>query len=279
MTTPDPFGSYASGDHAPRSPAVVVVIPCYNEAERLDRDAMRALAAGGRVDLLFVDDGSLDATAAVLAELTAGLPSAAVVELADNVGKGEAVRHGLRHAIASGAVEMVGYLDADLATPGAEMLRLVDALCAQPGLHAALGSRVARLGSTINRSPIRHYLGRFFASAASIALGCRVYDTQCGAKLFRVTPALIVALERPFRSPWAFDVELLDRLFTGDGSVSPVPAVAIVEVPVDVWTERGGSRLDPIAMVNAFAVVLTIIARRARRQVGARWASTRLDRH
>ncbi|MDQ1419024.1 MAG: hypothetical protein QOJ52_986, partial [Acidimicrobiaceae bacterium] len=84
-----------------------------------------------------------------------------------------------------------------------------------------LGSRIARLGSTIERTARRHLLGRVFATAASVALGCQVYDTQCGAKVFRVTPALTVALQRPFRSAWAFDVELQSRLLTGGPSVPP----------------------------------------------------------
>lgn len=242
----------------------VLVVPCYNEADRLDRDALRQLANGGQVRLLLVNDGSGDATASVLAEVAAGTASQ-VLNLTTNAGKGEAVRFGLRSAIATGAT-VVGYFDADLATPPSEMLRLLGTLHRREDLDVVLGSRVALLGSVIHRSALRHYLGRVFASVASLALGCRVYDTQCGAKVFRVTPALSGALERPFRSPWAFDVQLLSRLLSGDGGHPPVAVEAMVEVPLEEWQERGDSRLGLGSMVRAFIEILLMIAVRALRR-------------
>jgi glycosyltransferase involved in cell wall biosynthesis len=239
-------------------------VPCYNEADRLDRDALRRLAGGGRVRLLLVNDGSRDATASALAEVAAGTATQ-VLDMATNAGKGEAVRYGLQSAIAAGATT-VGYFDADLATPPSEMLRLLDVLESREDVDVVLGSRVARLGSVIHRSALRHYLGRVFASAASLALGCRVYDTQCGAKVFRVTPALSGALERPFRSPWAFDVQLLGRLLSGDGRHLPVAVGAMVEVPLEEWRERGDSRLGLGAMISAFAEILLMIVFRALRR-------------
>ena len=62
---------------------------------------------------------------------------------------------------------------------------------------------MARLGSSIERNALRHYLGRAYATLASMALGITVYDTQCGAKVFRVNDTFVAALAEPFRSSWA----------------------------------------------------------------------------
>jgi glycosyltransferase involved in cell wall biosynthesis len=236
----------------------VLVIPCYNEAARLDQAALRAFVdrrAG--VSLLLVNDGSTDETEGCLRALAAERPGRIdALSLPANAGKAEAVRHGLRAALAAGA-DVVGYFDADLSTPTAEMARLLDVLDAR-GAEVVMGARVALLGVDIRRQAARHYLGRVFASVASLVLRTRVYDTQCGAKLFRRTPALGAALETPFRSRWAFDVELLGRLLAGGPGVPPTRPQAIVEVPLEVWRDVPGSKLKPAAMVGA-AKDLTLI--------------------
>ncbi|MGI9032484.1 MAG: glycosyltransferase [Acidimicrobiales bacterium] len=242
----------------------MIVVPCYNEEHRLDVDAMGGLANSGQVRLLFVNDGSTDGTAGVLGGIESVAPDVEVVDLPVNVGKGEAVRGGLLRAIGHGS-QVVGYYDADLSTPPAELLRLVEVLGDHPSLEAVLGSRVALLGSVIERSPCRHYLGRVFASAASIALGLRVYDSQCGAKVFRATPSLSAAIERPFRSRWAFDIELLHRLLTGCGHARALPPDAFLEVPLQAWSSVGASRLTPQAALSAGAVVMSMICQRSRR--------------
>ncbi|MDQ1426620.1 MAG: hypothetical protein QOK39_96 [Acidimicrobiaceae bacterium] len=248
-----------------------MVVPCYNEQFRLNKAVLQAFARTGGMRLLFVDDGSVDGTAEVLADLAAECPGGAVevLHLPSNLGKGEAVRAGLRDAITSGS-EIVGYFDADLSTPPTEVLRLVAALAGRPDLEVVLGSRIARLGSTIERTVRRHLLGRVFATAASVALGYQVYDTQCGAKVFRVTPALTVALQRPFRSAWAFDVELLSRLLTGGPSVPPVAVQAMVEVPLNEWTETRGTHLRVGAMAGAFADVCWMAGQRQCRRISRR---------
>jgi glycosyltransferase involved in cell wall biosynthesis len=219
----------------------VVVVPCFNEERRLDERAFTDLAATGRVRLLFVDDGSTDATAAVLARMSAD-DGIEVFTLGANAGKAEAVRRGLLVAVRGGA-GLVGYYDADLATPPGELLRQVATLEDRPELTGVLGSRVARLGSSIERHALRHYLGRSYATLASWALGFTVYDTQCGAKVFRVGETFAAALAEPFRSSWAFDVELLDRLVRGFGGAAPVPPTAFVEVPLGSWRDVSGSKL------------------------------------
>jgi glycosyltransferase involved in cell wall biosynthesis len=225
--------------------ATTIVVPCFNEEARLDADGFAVLAEHPDVRVLFVDDGSRDGTRALLERLAARWPrGAAVLALDENRGKAEAVRQGLRHALAGGA-ELVGYLDADLATPAVEMLRLRDAILAS-GAQAVLGARVALLGRDIQRSAARHYLGRVFATAASVVLRLPVYDTQCGAKLFRASPRLDAALAEPFHSRWSFDIELIGRLVPPNGE-----PVGIVEVPLESWHDVGGSTLRLPQMVKS----------------------------
>lgn len=251
----------------PRTMArLTVVVPCYNEADRLDGPTFVSFV-DGRPDasLIFVDDGSKDATATVLAELAAKRPAAIrVMSLQPNRGKAEAVRQGLLDALAAGA-GIVGYLDADLSTPTSELPRLLAAV-ERPGIDVAMGARVALLGNDIHRSPVRHYLGRVFASGASLILRARIYDTQCGAKLFRATPAVSAALAEPFLSRWAFDVEFLGRLLAGTPSVPALPLDAIVEVPLSVWHDVKGSKLGAVAMVRTLKDLAMIAADLAARR-------------
>ncbi|HEY3595095.1 MAG TPA: glycosyltransferase [Polyangiaceae bacterium] len=225
------------------------VIPCYNEAARLDEQAFLAAVQDDAIDLLCVDDGSRDATPDQLRDLAAQKPDRiAVLTLIENGGKAEAVRQGMLRAIAGGA-EVVGYLDADLATPIAEMRRLTDILIRRE-VDVVLGARVAMLGHRIERRSWRHYLGRLFASAASMALRLPIYDTQCGAKVFRRTAALESALAQPFRSRWAFDIELIGRLLGGE---SKLDETKILEEPLREWHDVRGSKLRLAQMAGAAA--------------------------
>ncbi len=208
-----------------------------------------AVAADAAPSLLFVDDGSTDDTRGVLAQLVAKLADtgvvARVVSLGANGGKAEAVRAGMLEALAQGA-EVVGYYDADLATPPSEMLRLLDVL-RERRLDVVVGARVALLGRSIERKAHRHYLGRVFATFASVILGVPIYDTQCGAKVFRRTPALEAALRAPFVGRWAFDVELIGRLLAGAPGAPGVAVDAIAEIPLRAWRDVAGSTLRPSA--------------------------------
>lgn len=234
-----------------RDAATVLVIPCFNEETRLSGDDVRALLADG-VRVILVDDGSRDGTAALLQRLEAESPERVrALILPRNGGKGEAVRAGMRAALDDGAA-LTGYLDADFATPPEEILRLRDELLAHDA-QVVIGARVRRLGSRIDRRPTRHYLGRIFATAASLALGVGVYDTQCGAKLFRDVPALRAALDAPFTSRWAFDVELLARLLRPASGAPAVPVSAFLEVPLRAWRDVAGSKLRGATMLRAGA--------------------------
>ncbi|HTO72070.1 MAG TPA: glycosyltransferase [Myxococcota bacterium] len=234
-----------------------LVVPCFNEASRLPGDAFRAFCARTpSVDFLFVNDGSTDATLERLRELERELPGrVGVLDLERNGGKAEAVRRGMCTAFKSSA-EHVGYWDADLATPLDEIPRFTSLLAARPHVELVMGARVQLLGRRVRRSPVRHYLGRVFATAVSQVLHLPVYDTQCGAKLLRNRPELAVLFEAPFCVNWTFDVELLARfLAAGRG------AGALYELPLECWEDVAGSRVRATDFFVAFVEVARIWSR------------------
>lgn len=226
-----------------------IVVPCYNEEFRLPQEQFSCLARTKVINILFVDDGSTDRTVTILKDLEKTHSNVRVLGLETNVGKGEAVRFGIRYAMASGA-EIVGYYDADMSTPSSELLRLIGLLQDNPSLDGVLGCRVARLGSDIIRSPFRHYVGRSYATLASIVLRLGVYDTQCGAKVFRATPQLQMAVVDPFPSRWAFDVFLLNRLLHA-GTQLTGRQTSFLESPLEEWHDVGQSKVGIIAGIRA----------------------------
>lgn len=244
----------------------VVVVPCFNEERRLAADEFLPLLARPGVELLFVNDGSTDGTEALLRAICAKAgPRVGVLSLDRNRGKAEAVRRGMLRALEGGA-KVVGYVDADASTPGTEVARLLDQMRAR-GAAVVMGARVALLGTDIRRKRSRHYLGRVFASVASLLLELPVYDTQCGAKFFRDVPALRAALAEPFASRWVFDVELIGRLLTGAPGAPPLSREDFVEVPLQRWRDVAGSKLRPTAMLRSGLELVAIggVLRRKRR--------------
>ncbi len=241
---------------------IVVVVPCYNEARRLRIEAFAAFFASPAsegVQLLFVNDGSRDATLAVLQALRSRFADRVrVLDKQPNGGKAEAVRHGMLHALALPGCSVTGFWDADLATPLAQIPDLAQVLAANPFFTMVFGARVRLLGRHIQRMPLRHYLGRVFATVASSMLRLPIYDTQCGAKLFRITPELAEVLREPFRSRWIFDVELLARFMARHrGDPDSVRGV-IYEYPLPEWTDVAGSKVGPLDFFKALGELVRI---------------------
>jgi glycosyltransferase involved in cell wall biosynthesis len=244
---------------AAAAPGVALVIPCYDEAARLDPGALRAFAASRPwLRFVLVDDGSRDGTREILAGLAREAPERfELLALERNRGKAEAVRAGVLHALAGGA-GLVGFWDADLATPLAELDRFRACFAAQPDLEVLLGSRVRLLGHHVERSELRHYFGRVAATCVSQILRLPVYDTQCGAKLFRDTPALRAAFREPFLTRWEFDVELLARWLAEQRARGADLRERIRELPLLEWRDVAGSRLRPRDFARAPFALLRI---------------------
>ena len=187
-----------------------LVIPCYNESERLDTQAyVSELSTNPNLTLIFVNDGSKDATIDVLRSIHSKSNSQVqdrihILSYSDNQGKATAVQRGLLWAYALSnnspapaflnnceiigneiiEAKYFGFWDADLATPFSELTWFFH-LAKDSDPDMIIGSRVARLGSKIDRTVFRHYSGRLFATFISQGLGWKVHDTQCGAKIFK----------------------------------------------------------------------------------------------
>jgi glycosyltransferase involved in cell wall biosynthesis len=223
-------------------PRLRLVVPCYNEARRLDQDAFLHFTSSQHdTNLLFVDDGSTDRTPQILLALATRSPERIeIMTLQPNMGKVAAVQRGIISALGY-KPELVGYWDADLSTPLEAVDDFLGVLDSNPPVDVVIGSRVKLLGRDIRRNELRHYVGRSFATAASMALGIGVYDTQCGAKVFRVTDAVVQAFTPQFKSRWVFDVELLARYIASVGREQA--KTKIFELPLRVWVDTPGSKV------------------------------------
>ena len=241
-----------------------MVVPCFNEAARLDPSAfVAAVCHDPSLAFLFVDDGSTDGTADILHQLVEDHPQVGeALVLEKNQGKAEAVRRGILRA-AAGGPEFVGYWDADLATPLGEIERFVRVMDDRPAVEIVLGSRVNLLGHRVVRRLPRHYISRVFATMVATGLSLPVYDTQCGAKLIRCSPHTIALFEERFFSRWIFDAELLARAI--DWSPHPDGQAHVrastYELPLNAWSDVDGSRIRPGHFVGATRDLARIFAR------------------
>ena len=229
---------------------LALVIPCYNEEHRLPIDELRRFSVPGlELEIVFVNDGSSDGTLQLLESMRTEQPERfTVVNLAQNSGKAEAVRQGIVAALER-KPDYTGFWDADLATPLSELPAFVEILDSRPAVQMVMGARVRLLGRDISRHASRHYFGRVGATLISQTLRLAVYDTQCGAKLFRATGDTRHVFSTPFLSRWIFDVEIIARYVRLWGR--DAAARSIVEYPVRQWHDVKGSKLKSHDFVRA----------------------------
>lgn len=245
------------------SPKLTIIVPCYNEFNRLDSDAFINFSkAEPDFKFLFVDDGSSDQTSSKLKELCSKGENLDCLILEINKGKAEAIRSGVNYIIGQKKdYDYIGYIDADLAVPLNELRYLRTQLIEKPELRFMMGIRLARLGAQIDRKPIRHYLGRVFATVVSLMLGEQTYDTQCGAKFIHKSIARQLFADG-FKSKWFFDVELIFRLKIHFPEV--LKENQALEVPLNEWKEVGNSRLKFIDFLKAPVELLSIKSKYSR---------------
>jgi dolichyl-phosphate beta-glucosyltransferase len=217
---------------------LAIIIPCYNEATRLDVDLMGELMEGiSDAIIYFVNDGSRDHTLQVLNLLANKYPGKVVIlSFPKNEGKAKAIAKGFNHLIKSESFAYIGYMDADFSTPVQEFISLYKTLV-EKKVSYIFGSRIKKLNSGINRKPFRHLIGRSIATIVDFRFNLGVYDTQCGAKIF-LSNVAVAAFNKPFYCNWLFDVEIFLRLkqfnLLNNG----------IEMPLTGWKDIGGSKLS-----------------------------------
>jgi dolichyl-phosphate beta-glucosyltransferase len=227
---------------ASSKPFLSIVVPAYNEEARLV-DTLAKIdaylgAAGVDAEVLVVDDGSKDRTAALAAAALAG-HRGRVVANGENRGKGYSVRHGVLEA--QGRLVLI--TDADLSTPIEDYAKLA-ARIRDRDLDAAIGSRALPDSDVqLTQGWLRRTMGRTFNTIIRLLTGLPFHDTQCGFKLMdreRVRPLF----EKMVVDRFAFDVELL-YLCSRFG-------LSVEEVPV-TWRNAPGSKVslvgDPANMI------------------------------
>lgn len=214
-------------------PFISIVIPAYNECARIEnalREVLRCVhQRDWQAEILVVNDGSTDCTAAIVQQFSQVHPEVRLLDNGKNRGKGFSVRRGALHA----AGEIVMFTDADLSAPMEEAQQLIDAL--QQGADIAIGSRWLERQRQILKQPLyRQFFGRCFNLVTRLAMGLPFADTQCGFKAFRRPVAqTIFQLQRIER--WGFDPELL--------FIALKRGYKIQEVPV-TWGHDERSRLS-----------------------------------
>jgi glycosyltransferase involved in cell wall biosynthesis len=230
---------------------ICIVIPCYNEGGRIPAgEIISFLELNPTIQVCFVNDCSTDSTEMTLRQIREHFPERVLIENhKKNKGKAESVRTGVLSSLSYFQFKHIGYFDADLSTPLEECFRLKNSLTTRDTLEFSFGSRLAIIGSKIERKLYRHLFGRVIATFISNILGLKVYDTQCGAKLFTRELAEKVFTD-PFISTWLFDVEIFARIIhlAGREKVEDI----MIETPLMTWVDKGGSKIELSYAIRVF---------------------------
>ena len=234
-------------------PFVSIVIPAYNEEARIS-DTLKELigylnSRSYTWEILVADDGSTDATGALVSELAAREPKVRLISLPHR-GKGWAVKNGM--LAACGAYRLL--CDADLSVPVDHLERVLPPQL--EGIDIAIGSREAPGARRIGEPARRHIMGRAYNTLVRFLAVPGIRDTQCGFKCFRqeIVPELF---RRQTTNGFAFDVELL--------FLARKAGLKLMEIPVD-WYYREHSKVRPLH--DSWTMTLAVLKIRWRYLLG-----------
>lgn len=220
-----------------------IVIPCYNEGNRLNTAAfVNFVNQPNDYHLCFVNDGSKDNTIDVIKKIQETNPEkVSIVDLKNNSGKAAAVRAGSKYLYNRGQVEYIGFMDADLSTDFNDFGDLLKTLKTNKNLSFVFGSRAKEASAGIEKDKIRAFISKMINMLIVFILGLKIEDTQCGAKVFNAN-LVPVLFEKQFKSRWLFDVEMFIKLKKHFGKTKIM--TKILEKPLTRWVHMDDSKLD-----------------------------------
>ncbi|XMO86449.1 response regulator [Algibacter sp. AS12] len=235
---------------------VGVVIPCYNEEERLlSNEFITYIVKNSGYHLCFVNDGSTDRTLEVLKELQKGREDfITVYDCEKNGGKAEAVRLGMLHMAKKEDLDYIGFLDADLSTDLADFDDLVKTI-ETSDFKIVSGSRISRMGANITKESARKIISLTINYIIRKILKMDFKDTQCGAKIFH-KDVINIAFGEKFVTQWIFDVEIFKRMSIYFGLKNA--KTMLCEQPLKRWIHADGSKLsmkDSVKIVGQLAQI------------------------
>ncbi|MDO5986687.1 response regulator [Flavivirga amylovorans] len=221
---------------------VGVVIPCYNEEERLlSKEFFDFVDSNLGYHLCFVNDGSTDNTLEVLNNLCKNREAnISVFNCEKNGGKGEAVRQGVLHLAKDPQLDYIGYLDADLSTDFRDFDDLVKTI-ETSDFKIISGSRMSRMGANITKESARKIISKTINLIIRTILGMPFNDTQCGAKIMDKDITKHMFKDK-FITRWLFDVEIFIRMRKHYGKKKAISYIC--EQPLKRWIHADGSKLS-----------------------------------
>jgi len=235
---------------------VGVVIPCYNEENRLlSAEFLNYIDKNTGYHLCFVNDGSKDNTLQVLKNIQLGREDfITVYNCEKNGGKAEAVRLGMLHMATKKDLDYIGFLDADLSTDLSDFDDLVKTI-EHSNFKIVSGSRISRMGANITKESARKIISLTINFIIRKILSMDFKDTQCGAKIFH-KDVIEIAFSKKFVTQWIFDVEIFKRLSQHFGLKQAKSMLC--EKPLKRWIHADGSKLsmkDSIKIIGQLAQI------------------------
>jgi dolichyl-phosphate beta-glucosyltransferase len=228
-----------------------IVVPVYNEDQRLNFHYFSSIAALPNVSLVFVDDASTDSSLELIKAFSDGERNVSFLSLGENVGKANAIRSGWIHLQNSLSCDFLGFLDADGAFCLEDVrnltnkvlgpqtdIRFVESMKGAEFPNAYWSSRIGLSGRHINRSRSRYILGRILANLIRVFHKGLPWDTQSGFKIFRNEEVFISSIQPHFKCRWLFDIELLLRMRRKESRY------IVWEEPLFQWEDVPGSKVS-----------------------------------